>query len=59
MAREGQKRLSAYLDEDVHRRLKRAAFERETTMTEIVSQLVERFLDGDISLNDGEPPPNE
>lgn len=45
-APEGDKRLTINLRQDLHKRLKMLAVERDTTIGEIIEELVERHLKG-------------
>ena len=46
------KRLTVNVPEDVHRRLKVSATSEDRQMSEIVLELVTRYLDGEISIRD-------
>lgn len=50
--REERQQLGVYIDKKTHLDLKREAVERETTMTDIVSELIRRFIDGEINLSE-------
>jgi hypothetical protein len=52
---EERQQLGVYIDKSMHLSLKRKAVELETTMTDIVSELIRRFIDGEIKLEEKQP----